>query len=336
MDALPDWLTPLPDAEAMRAVDRWAIEEQGVPGIELMERAGAGVARTVERLAPDGPVTVLCGKGNNGGDGLVVARLLRDAGRSVSVLCTSSPQEFAGDAAANLARLPGAPPVGLDGAPWDGSQATGSEDPLAAGLLVDALLGTGSSGEPRGAIAAAIAAIARREAATVVSVDLPSGVDASDGTVGGVAVSATCTVTFHAAKPGLWIRPGKAHAGSIEVIDIGVPRGAPMAASIGLLDAAVTALIPRRTATASKFDSGHVVVAGGSIGLGGAPAMAARASMRAGAGYVTACVPASLQPILAGAGTPEMMTRALPEEDGGPAASAVEEVLAAAARGDRG
>ena len=89
VEELPAWLTPLPDAETMRAVDRWAIEEQGVPSLDLMERAGAAVARAVERLAPDGPVTVVCGKGNNGGDGLVVARLLRDAGREVDVVCAA-------------------------------------------------------------------------------------------------------------------------------------------------------------------------------------------------------------------------------------------------------
>jgi hydroxyethylthiazole kinase-like uncharacterized protein yjeF len=102
VDFLPDWLTPLYDAEAMRAVDRWAIEERGADSLDLMERAGAGVARAVERVAPDGPVVVMCGKGNNGGDGLVVARLLREAGRQVTVVCAAPPSEFAGDAHANL------------------------------------------------------------------------------------------------------------------------------------------------------------------------------------------------------------------------------------------
>ena len=337
VETLSDWLTPLPDAEMMRAVDRWAIDEQGVAGLELMERAGAGVARAVERLAPDGAVAVVCGKGNNGGDGLVVARLLRDAGRSVRVVCVAAPAEFSGDAAANLERLRGEQPRRLDGASWsDGAQGSGDGDggPVLDGCaaVVDAVLGTGFGGEPRGAVAEAIDAIAR-SAGPVVSVDVPSGVDASDGTVRGVAVRATTTVTFHAAKPGLWIRPGKAHAGAVEVLDIGIPRGAPMAASIGLIARSVAGLLPRRDATATKFSSGHVLVAGGSRGLGGAPVMAARASMRAGAGYVTACVPASLQPIVAGAGTPELMTRALPEHDGAAVEDGVGDVLAAARRG---
>jgi hydroxyethylthiazole kinase-like uncharacterized protein yjeF len=330
---LPDWLTPLPDAETMAAVDRWAIEEQGASGLELMERAGAGVARSVERLAPDGPVTVVCGKGNNGGDGLVVARLLRESGRSVSVVCVAPPTELQGDAAANLERLPGAAPVQLDGTPWPGaaSPTPAGADPRGAGLVVDALLGTGFSGEPRGAVAEAIAAI-EAWGAPVVSVDVPSGVDASSGAVRGVAVGATSTVSFHAAKPGLWINPGKEHAGTVEVIDIGIPRGAPMPASVGLLERSVLGLLPRRGPSGTKFSSGHVLLAGGSRGLSGAPAMAARASMRAGAGYVTAFVPAALQAILAGSGTPELMTRALPEEDGALSAEGVGEVLAAGER----
>ena len=116
MAGLPDWLTPLPDAETMRAVDRWAIEDRGVEGLALMERAGEAVARAVEELAPDGRVAVLCGKGNNGGDGLVVARLLRRAGRHVDVLLAGDPAELRGDALANLQRLPGEQPLGLEAA----------------------------------------------------------------------------------------------------------------------------------------------------------------------------------------------------------------------------
>jgi NAD(P)H-hydrate epimerase len=323
VDSLPDWLLPLPDAERMRAIDRWAIDERGVPSLDLMERAGAGVARTVERLVPDGPAVVVCGTGNNGGDGLVVARLLRDAGREVTVVCAGSPAQLTGDALANLERLPGDEPVALEA----------SANALAgASVIVDALLGTGFAGEPRGAVGEAIAAMVAC-AAPVVSVDVPSGVDASTGVVAGVAVRARATVTFHAAKPGLWIHPGKAHAGAVEAIDIGIPHGGPHDADIGLIQPAALGLLPRRTAASTKFSSGHVLVAGGSRGLTGAPRMAALGAMRAGAGYVTACVPASQQAIVASGGPPELMTRGLPDADGALTPAGVEVVLEAARRG---
>ncbi len=324
MGALPEWCLPLPDAATMRAIDRWAIEGEGVPSLDLMERAGTGVARAVEELAPDGPVTVVCGKGNNGGDGLVAARLLRDAGREVAVLTTGSTEELGGDARENLLRLPGAPPVQFDSSgTFEGSAA-----------VVDALLGTGFAGEPRGVVAEAIDAV-NAAGAPVVSVDVPSGVDASTGVVCTRAVRAATTVTFHAAKPGLWIHPGKAHAGEVRTLDIGIPRGAPdvARAAVGLTGPSVLAGLPRRGASSTKFSSGHVLVAGGSRGLIGAPRMTAHAAMRAGAGYVTACVPASLQTILAGGGLPELMTRGLPDEDGGLVAAGVEDVVEAAGRG---
>lgn len=328
MGALPEWCTPLPDAGQMRAIDRWAIDERGVPSVDLMERAGIAVARAVEELVPDGGVAVLCGKGNNGGDGLVAARLLRAAGREVAVFTAGPPEELGGDVRANLSRLPGEPPVQLDlagDAPLRGRTA-----------IVDALLGTGFGGEPRGAVADAIDAI-NAAGVPVVSVDVPSGVDASTGVVCARAVRAVLTVALHAAKPGLWVRPGKAHAGEVRVRDIGIPRGAPATAEAGLIEASVLDLLPRRGASSTKFSSGHVLVVGGSRGLTGAPQMAAHAALRAGAGYVTACVPRSLQGVLATGGPPELMTRGLPEEDGALAAADVEDALAAApARGPAG
>jgi ADP-dependent NAD(P)H-hydrate dehydratase / NAD(P)H-hydrate epimerase len=335
VEPLPAWLTSLPDAQTMRAVDRWAIDERGIDGLQLMERAGAAVARAVEELAPDGPVAVLCGKGNNGGDGLVIARLLRRAGREVAVICVSAPEEYRGDAAANLERLPGEPPVRLDGSPWAAPQAPPAERPApTAGraVIVDALLGTGATGAPSGPTAEAIEALSGSRA-LLVSVDVPSGVDASSGTVAGAAVRATRTVSFHAGKPGLWIHPGKEHAGSVEVVDIGIPRGAPMAGPIGLIEPAVLERLPRRGPGSTKFLSGHVLLAGGSRGLTGAPVMACRAAMRAGAGYVTGLVPESLQAIVAGAGTPELMTIGLPDTDGALGEQAVPAVLGAAERG---
>jgi hydroxyethylthiazole kinase-like uncharacterized protein yjeF len=316
---LADWLTALPDAEAMRAVDRWAIEQRRVPGLDLMERAGEGVAREVSRRVPDGLATILCGKGNNGGDGLVVARLLRQRGREVVVVCVAPPGEFRGDAAENLKRLPGAEPLQLD-------DPAAREAIARAAVIVDALLGTGFAGQPHGAAAQGIEAIDSAEA-PVVAVDVPSGVDASSGVVAGAAVHAVATVTFHAAKPGLWIMPGKAHAGDVETIGIGVPRGAPLDASVGLISPSIRELLPKRAGDTTKFVSGQVVVAGGSRGLTGAPRMASHASMRAGAGYVIACVPASLQDVLAAAATPELMTRGLPETDGSLAPAAAATVI---------
>ncbi|HEY3828271.1 MAG TPA: NAD(P)H-hydrate dehydratase [Solirubrobacteraceae bacterium] len=324
---LPDWCDPLPDAAAMRAVDRWAIEERGVPSLELMERAGAAVARAVEELAPDGPIAVLCGKGNNSGDGLVVARLLREAGRQVTVLATALPEELQGDARENLLRLPGEPPMQISA-----TAARGDDALRESVVIVDALLGTGFADEPHGAAAEAIDAI-NQAGVPVVSVDVPSGIDASTGVLAARAVRAAVTVTFHSAKPGLWIHPGKAHTGEVRTVDIGIPRGAPADATVGLIQAAVLDGLPRRGAASTKFSSGHVLIVGGSLGLTGAPQMGALAAMRAGAGYVTACIPSSQQVVLATAATPELMTRGLPDADGALILAAVEPALAAAERG---
>src|SRR3954470_16823598 len=170
---LPGWLDPLYEAAEMRAVDAWAIEEQGVPSLALMERAGIGLARIVASVARPGPVRVVVGKGNNGGDGLVVARLLREEGREVDVLITGDPADLKGDALANLQRLPGTGPEPFDPDRLDGS-----------GAIVDAMLGTGFEGEPREPIKSAIEAINSAEA-PVVACDVPSGVNASTGEIEG-------------------------------------------------------------------------------------------------------------------------------------------------------
>jgi len=203
------WLDPLFDAPEMRAVDAWAIEDQGVPSLDLMERAGEGLARVTAAAARPGPIRVVVGKGNNGGDGLVVARLLRADGHEVDVLSIGALDELKGDALANLQRLPGRPPEPF--APQ------GLE---ASGAVVDALLGTGFAGTPREPLASAIAAINAQDA-PVVACDMPSGVDASSGEVEGEAVRAAVTATFHAPKLGLYVNPGKVHAGRVEVVEIG-------------------------------------------------------------------------------------------------------------------
>ena len=146
--AVRPWLDPLFEAAEMRAVDAWAIEQAGVPSLDLMERAGAGLARVTASAARPGPVRVVVGKGNNGGDGLVVARLLREDGHEVDVLATAGLDELRGDARANLERLPGEAPEPFGAARLEGS-----------GVIVDALLGTGFEGSPREPVASAIAAI---------------------------------------------------------------------------------------------------------------------------------------------------------------------------------
>jgi ADP-dependent NAD(P)H-hydrate dehydratase / NAD(P)H-hydrate epimerase len=320
---LPQWLTPLPDAEQQRAADAWAIEERGIPSVELMERAGAGLAELVQARAPHGRVAVVVGKGNNGGDGLVVARLLRQAGRDVAVLLLSDPDALRGDARINLERLPGAAPEPFTAAGLAGAEA-----------IVDAILGTGFSGAPRDPAASAIEAINDHgETAVVIACDVPSGVDASTGVVVGAAVRAAATATFHAAKPGLWITPGKTHAGDVTVIDIGIPEGGPIDASIGLIEPAVLDRIPRRGRDATKFAAGAVVVCGGSTGLTGAPSMACESAMRAGAGYVTALIPASLNLVFE-VRLLEAMSVPLPDAGGALTPDALDTILERADRAD--
>jgi hydroxyethylthiazole kinase-like uncharacterized protein yjeF len=319
--SFPDWLEPLLDAERMRATDRWAIEQQSVPSLELMERAGSALAGIAQELAPSGPIVILAGAGNNGGDGLVAARVLREAGREVDVVFAGSAEKLTGDARANLDRLPGEPPRVLDGALRSD-----------AALVIDALLGTGATGEPRGPVGEAIATIAAT-GARVLATDVPSGVDASSGEVAGIAVTAAATVTFHAAKPGLWIEPGKHHAGRVHVTDIGIPQGAPEEADVGLIrDEPLLQRLPRRAVGATKFTSGQVLVAGGSAGLTGAPCMAALGAQRAGAGYVTAAIPASLSLVFESR-LLEVMTVALPDAGGAILPEGLARLQQAAARG---
>jgi hydroxyethylthiazole kinase-like uncharacterized protein yjeF len=317
---LPDWLAPLPDASEQRELDRWAIEELGLPGVELMERAGIGLAELTAELAPQGRIVAVCGKGNNGGDGFVAARWLRERGRQVDVLLLGAPDELRGDAKVNFERLAGAPAVRFEAAALDGAAA-----------IIDAILGTGFAGEPREPAKGAIEAINGAGSAAVVACDVPSGVDASTGEVAGAAVRADATATFHAAKPGLWIAPGKALAGRMTVVDIGIPDGGPVEPSVGLIGSEVLDGIPLRGADSNKFAAGSVLVCGGSTGLTGAPCLASEAAMRAGAGYVTACVPASLNAIFESR-LLEVMTVPLPDDGGALQRAALDMVLARSER----
>ena len=319
---MESWLDPLYDAAGMRASDSWAIDEIGVPSLQLMEAAGAAVAEAAGEVARGGAARVVCGKGNNGGDGLVAARRLAEAGHRVEALLLWPSGELSPDARTNLERCE-APVRELDPA-----EVAGALD--GAGVVVDAIFGTGFEGAPRAPADEAIAAI-NDCGAPVVAADIASGVDASSGETEGMAVKADVTVSFHAPKLGHWIAPGKSHTGKLRVAAIGIPPGAPSAPAGGLIDDGVLALVPGRLTNSTKFDSGEVLVVGGSRGLTGAVCMSAEASIRAGAGYATVAVPADLEHIFEIKLT-EVMSRGFPEAAGRLASASAEDVLAAGAR----
>lgn len=285
---MESWLDPVYDAAGMRAADAWAISDQGVPSLELMEAAGAALAEAVREVARPGPVRIVCGKGNNGGDGLVAARHLASSGHDVDVLLLWPASELSPDSAANLDRFDG-----------QAREVKGSGIAAAlagSGAAVDAIFGTGFEGAAREPAAAAIAALGEC-GAPVVAADIASGVDASTGEAAGAAVRAAVSVAFHAAKLGHWIAPGKGLTGELRVAEIGIPPGAPAEPAAGVIGDRVLGLLPRRGAGSTKFSSGEVLVVGGSRGLTGAVCLAAQAAARAGAGYVTVVVPADLEAI---------------------------------------
>jgi NAD(P)H-hydrate epimerase len=208
--------------DQVRQIDRRAIEDYGMSGLVLMENAGRGVADTMLALGVHGPVVICCGKGNNGGDGFVIARHLDNRGKAVSVLLFADPAELRGDAAANWYILERA---GIKFETFDKTvTAAQLKQHLAdAGWIVDALLGTGAIGEPQPPYAAAIEAI-NTAVKKVLAVDLPSGLHCDTGAAASHTVVAEHTCTFVAAKPGFY-KTGAAHfTGRVHVIDIGVPH----------------------------------------------------------------------------------------------------------------
>jgi NAD(P)H-hydrate epimerase len=306
-------------AAAMRELDRRTIEELGLPGLVLMENAGRGAAEAIcarfAALCP-GPVLILCGRGNNGGDGLVIARHLRDAGWQVQVLLLAERTVLSGDAAAMLAiyeRSGGVVVTTADAA----ALAAALQQAAPCRLCVDALLGTGIARAPAGVVASAIDWL-NGQAAPVVAIDLPSGVDASSGALPGAAVQAALTVTFAFPKVGLVSYPGAGLAGEVVTVPIGIPRVLADAApdDCRLVDGAeARALLPPRPVDGHKGTFGHLLVVAGSLGKSGAATMTATAGLRAGAGLVTLACPADLQPIVA-AQLVEVMTAPLTAVDG--------------------
>ncbi|MGI8633390.1 MAG: NAD(P)H-hydrate dehydratase [Solirubrobacterales bacterium] len=316
------WFHPVYDAAEMRATDEWAISECGIPSRVLMEAAGRALASAARDVAGEGPARVVCGKGNNGGDGFVAARILAEHGeRDVEALCLWPLGELSDDALANAERVASARHV-------EGGELAAALE--GSGVVVDSIFGTGFEGTPRSPIDKGIEAV-NRSSAPVVSADIASGVNASSGEIEGAAVDAEVTVAFHAAKRGHHIAPGKWNTGELRVADIGIPAEAPVEPTAGTIDPFVLAFAPRRGQRSTKFTSGQVVVIGASRGLSGAARMSARAAMRAGAGYVTCVVPASLEQIFEIA-LAESMTRGAPDSDGSLGPEALDVAVDAASR----
>jgi NAD(P)H-hydrate epimerase len=291
-------------AEEMRQIDRHTIESGHADGATLLERAGAGVVEATQRRYGSVlglRIAVLCGRGHNGGDGFVAARHLEAAGARPHVIVLGDTDAIRGDARLHLDRLREShlEPVAVhdeqelhaalgEGGSWD--------------FALDAMLGTGARGAPEGVIAVGVQALRDLDDAgtRILAVDLPTGVDSDDGSIARRTVRADLTVTFGAPKRGQLLYPGRAFVGELEIVDIGLqvpPAIASGAAELATL-AAMASLVPLRDPRAHKGSVGRVLAIGGSVGLTGAITLAARAATRAGAGYVHAAVPESLNDIL--------------------------------------
>lgn len=306
--SFPKWVS----GEEMGWIDRLTIDQFGIPGGELMERAGREVVDVI-RESSEGleglSAAVVCGKGNNGGDGFVVARLLHEAGGLVHVFSTTPTESVSGDAAHHLQLLGEA---GVD--VQRGTPELMAPSLEAVDLIIDAILGTGLTGAVRPGIAAVIEAI-NDAGPPVVAVDIPSGVEAGTGAVHGACIDAAMTVTFGLPKIGQLMFPGRSCCGDLHLVDIGFPAEAVAASPVNryLIDTdGVNDLLPRRAPHVHKNTCGSVAVVAGSSGMTGAAALAADAALSSGAGRVTLGVPASLQDILETKLT-EVMTCPLPE-----------------------
>ncbi|MDO8964686.1 MAG: NAD(P)H-hydrate dehydratase [Coriobacteriia bacterium] len=316
--------------EQMREAEAEAVAAGHALG-DLMERAGAALAAEAAVRVPEGRIVIAAGHGNNGGDGWVAGRYLVRAGREVLVVALRDIADLPvpADAAARAAIEAGVP---YRVASSDADLVLAFAD---AAMIVDALLGIGSRGEPRPPYADAIAAI-NDAGAVVMAADLPSGVDADTGGVPGIAVVASATVTFSALKPGLLLQPGASCAGEIVVADIGLPPAAP--APGGSLEAwgweEYADLLPLPGPLVHKHSRGSVLIVGGAPGMTGAVCLAADGALRCGAGHVTVAVPAPSLGVVEVKLTAPVKLAIPAGPDGDLSRSAADAILAAADRCD--
>ena len=308
-------------AAEMREIDHVTSEKFGVPSLTLMEKAGAAVADHVSAFQRGNQrIVVLCGKGNNGGDGFVAARLFHEKGRSVQVILLADPADLKGDAAVMYSRLPMAATIVRSS---DQLKSELVRELLSADLLVDAILGTGFKPPVSGLYADAIAAINASDA-TVIAVDIPSGADADVmGPQQGTIARADEIVTFTAPRP--------AHVfslltkGPTYVANIGSPEEAIISSlQLNLIHPRdFASMIGPRSAESNKGSYGHVLIVGGSVGKAGSVVMSGMASLRAGAGLTTVATAKSALSTVAGF-YPELMTEPMPETDVGAIATSSE------------
>lgn len=303
-------------ASEMRELDRRAIQEFGIPSVVLMENAGRTTYEILRREFPSlqGEVAVVAGRGNNGGDGFVVARYLANAGIPVAVFLLGQRDRVSGDARVNLEILAHL------GIAVEEVLAEADLNPTIhrlakAGLILDALLGTGLTSPVTGLMAALIERINHLRA-KVLAVDIPTGLSADTGEVLGVALKAQVTVTYGWPKLGQVLPPGRDYVGRLWQVDISIPPILDREASVELAEAReLRVLLPPRPSDSHKGSFGRLLVLAGSMGKTGAAAMSSEAALRAGAGLVTLGIPASLNDILAVKLT-EAMTLPLPEAEG--------------------
>lgn len=316
-------MIPLLTSEQMRALDAHAINEIGIPGIVLMENAALAVIDVIDERFGDiewMTIAIVCGPGNNGGDGFAIARQLHLRGADVDVFLLSDPQQLQGDALTNYKLLE---PLGVTAFLVDKADELDFSE---YDLIVDAIFGTGSTRAPDGVYEGTIRAI-NDSPSNVIAVDCPSGVDASTGAVPGEAIWADATVTFQYAKTGLLLPPGKACSGDVVIAPISIPREPEVLEQVGFglpEDDDIADLLPPRALDAHKGDFGKLLIIAGSRGMSGAARLAAYAALRMGVGLVKVATPESVRPEVA-AFAPEIMTIGLPETAHGTiAASAIE------------
>ncbi|MCS7265794.1 MAG: NAD(P)H-hydrate dehydratase [Armatimonadetes bacterium] len=321
---------PLVTASESRQFDQLA-EKAGIPSLILMENAALRLAEVVTHhfeLDPPKRIVIVCGKGNNGGDGMALARHLRNMGFQVQVFLLADPKELKGDAATNYKAA-----VNFDipiQSITSTEQLSELVEPLrSADLVVDALLGTGITGEVRGLYAEVIPLITHNSS-LILSIDIPSGINSDTGEVCGVAVRANATVTLGAIKLGLMLFPGADYAGDLFVGSLGIPDWLLTKLNIRQFVATqeiVHRVLPPRHPNTHKGDYGRVLIVGGSPGMTGAAIMAGKAALRAGAGLAQVALPKNLN-IAIEASALEVMSFPLPETEEGTIAPEALSVLA--------